>query len=373
MKPLCALIVEDSADDAALLIRVLEKGGYDPIVSRVETATQMEGELDKSCWEVILSDYQIPGFGAPKALEIAQRRQIDLPFIVVSGTIGEEAAVELMRAGAHDYVMKGNIHRLPAAIDRELREAEIRRERRKADKALIWHAQELARTNAELEQFIHVASHDLKEPLRMVAAYTELLEKSYRGKLGADADEYIAFASEGAHRIHRLVDDLLAYSKIGRSTEGFQSTNTGEIFDRAQAGLDAAYQEAGARVTRGAMPVIQAHPRHLQLLFENLLDNALKFRGASPLEVDVRVERQDAGWLFSVKDNGGGIDSLHVEKIFTIFQRLHAREERSGNGIGLAIAKRIVENHGGRIWVDSEVGRGSTFHFTLRTTPDQNL
>src|SRR5882672_4486687 len=232
-RPLCALIVEDSEEDMTLLVRELTRSGYDPIVKRVETAEEMEKELTDPGFEVIISDYRLPRFSAPQALKVLQSHRLDVPFIVVSGMIGEEAAVEVMRAGANDYVMKGNLSRLPLAIEREIRQADGRRERRRAEEALALHAHELARANAELEQFVHVASHDLKEPLRMVVNYTELFTKRYRGHLGAEADEIIAFVAEGATRIYRLIDDVVAFSRVGKSSEDLAPTDAGAAFARA--------------------------------------------------------------------------------------------------------------------------------------------
>lgn len=364
-RPLCVLIVEDSAEDTALTVRALKRGGYDPIVKRVETAEEMERELRDPCWEAIISDYRLPRFSAPDALRVSQSRRLDVPFIVVSGTIGEEAAVELMRSGAHDYVMKGNLSRLPMAIEREIKQAEGRRERRRAEEALALHTQELARANAELEQFVHVASHDLKEPLRMVVNFTDLFVKRYRGQLGAEADEIITLAAEGATRMYRLIDDVLAFSQVGKSSEEMRTTDANAPFSRAVGNLDRAIRESGAEISHGPLPMLLAAPSLLVLLFENLLDNAIKFRSEAPPRIEVQAERLGDQWCFSVRDNGIGIDVQHRERVFVIFQRLHHREKYAGNGMGLTICKRIVEIHGGRIWIEAAEDQGSIVFFTL--------
>jgi PAS domain S-box-containing protein len=238
-------------------------------------------------------------------------------------------------------------------------------ERKRAEEALAQQAQELARSNAELEQFAYIASHDLQEPLRMMASFSQLLEKRYQGRLDADADEFIGYIVNGAIRMQRLIDDLLTYSRVGRLGQSFAPTDCAKIIEMALLNLRSAIEEAGAAVNAGALPVVMADATQLVRLFQNLIGNAIKFRGHSPARVHVGAKHQGDEWLFWVQDNGIGIEPQYLERIFLIFQRLHNRHEYPGTGIGLAIAKKIVERHGGRIWVASEPGRGSTFYFTL--------
>ena len=228
------------------------------------------------------------------------------------------------------------------------------------------HARELSRSNEELEQFAYIASHDLQEPLRMVTSYTQLLSKRYKGKLDTDADAFIAFAVDGASRMQRLIQDLLAYSHVGTKGIDLLDVSSEDALHRALANLHDAIETSGALVTHDPIPVVLADETQLVQLFQNLIGNAVKYHGREIPAVHVSAVRNGGGrWMFSVRDNGLGIDPQYFEKIFGMFQRLHRRDEFAGTGIGLAICKKIVERHGGKISVASEPGHGSTFRFSL--------
>jgi PAS domain S-box-containing protein len=240
-------------------------------------------------------------------------------------------------------------------------------EQKRAREELDKLVDELRRSNTELEQFAYVASHDLQEPLRMVSSYTQLLARRYKGRLDADADDFIEYAVDGANRMQRLISDLLAYSRLGTRGKELRPTDLSAVFEAARANLKAAIEESGAEVTAGPLPVVMGDATQLVQLLQNLMGNALKFNRGEHPKVRLGAERRGGGeWVISVSDNGIGIELQYLERIFVIFQRLHTREEHAGTGIGLAVCKKIVERHGGRIWVESEPGAGSTFYFTLR-------
>jgi PAS domain S-box-containing protein len=238
-------------------------------------------------------------------------------------------------------------------------------ERKRAEQQLAERAERLAQSNEELEQFAYVASHDLQEPLRMVSSYTQLLARRYKDKLDDNAREFIQYAVDGATRMQVLINDLLAYSRLDTRGWNVVPTSSQAALERALANLRLAIEESGAAVTHGPLPTVIADAVQLTQLFQNLVGNALKFRGAEPARVHVSAERSDDEWVFAVRDNGIGIDPSYGERIFVIFQRLHGRTEYPGTGIGLAICKKIVERHGGRIWLEVASGPGATFRFTL--------
>jgi PAS domain S-box-containing protein len=238
-------------------------------------------------------------------------------------------------------------------------------ERKRAERRLADKVEELARSNRDLEQFAYAASHDLQEPLRMVASYTQLLAERYGGKLDENADKFLGYAREGALRMQVLIRDLLAFSRVVQAGVTGKNVDCDVALEEALQSLTAAIEESGAVVTHTALPNVWADQTQMAQVFQNLIGNAIKFRNGAPPKCAVSAEKSGRNWLFSVSDNGIGIAPEDAGNIFVAFQRLHARTEYPGNGIGLAICKKIIEHYGGTIWVESQVGQGSTFKFTL--------
>jgi PAS domain S-box-containing protein len=248
-------------------------------------------------------------------------------------------------------------------------------ERKKSEEALAETIGELKRSNDELQHFAYVASHDLQEPLRMVASYTQLLAQRYKGRLDTDADEFIAYAVGGCNRMQDLIQDLLTYSRAGTSGNGkaLLKVSSENVLKEALANLQGTIEVSGAVVTHDSLPTLTTDDTQLVQVFQNLVGNAIKYRGAEVPHVHVSATKNGGNeWIFSVRDNGLGIDPQYFDRIFVLFQRLHGREEFKGTGIGLAICKKIVERQGGRIWVESQPEKGSTFFFALREREGKN-
>ena len=264
--------------------------------------------------------------------------------------------------GPKDIVALGrDVEAMRVRIVQELEAVE------KAQAELAAQAEDLARSNAELEQFAYVASHDLQEPLRKVTSFCQMLERRYSGQLDERADQYIAFAVDGAKRMQILINDLLAFSRVGRMGRESELVDADDLVAAATANLASGIEESGAEIeVTGDLPVVSGERSLLVLVFQNLIGNGIKFRGEEPPKVRVSVEREDGFWRFTVADNGIGIDPQYGERIFVIFQRLHTKDAYSGTGIGLAMCRKVIEHHGGRIWLEpSDNGSGATFRFTL--------
>ena len=240
-------------------------------------------------------------------------------------------------------------------------------ERKRAEVQLKARAEELVRSNRELEQFAYVASHDLQEPLRTVTGFAQLLMRRYQGQLGGDAEDFINYINDGVQRMKSLIEDLLSYSRVQRADAVLKEVSMDTVLANALANLGSAIHAAGAMVTREPLPTVAVDERQFVQLFQNLIGNALKFRGTEPPKVHIEAVRENQLWHFTVADNGIGIDAEAAERVFMLFQRLHTRDHYEGNGIGLTICKKIVELHGGRIWVEPTPagGTGTVFHFTL--------
>jgi signal transduction histidine kinase len=352
------LFVEDEPADVELELRALRQAGLDVTADVSQTAQEFTDLVRKQSYDVVLADYKLPVWNGMESVEVLRREGLDIPVILVSGALGELTAVECIKQGAADYVLKDNLARLSESVRRAMREQKLRADHHQSQ-------EELARSNRDLEQFAYVASHDLQEPLRMVATYTQLLAERYQGKLDADADKYIHYALDGSLRMQKLVQDLLAFSRVGRKGLALESIDCNAALQASLKNLEAAIQDSGAVIQHNQLPLVMADSSQLVQVFQNLIGNAIKFCSSGPPVIRVDAQAKKKEWVFSVADNGIGIAHEHAESIFVIFRRLHTRAEYSGNGIGLSICKKIVEQHGGRIWVESELGHGSIFRFTL--------
>jgi PAS domain S-box-containing protein len=238
-------------------------------------------------------------------------------------------------------------------------------ERKQAEIRLMGVMADLERSNKDLVQFAYVASHDLQEPLRMVSSYTQLLAQHYEGRLDEKAKKFMDYAVDGAVRMQRLINDLLTYSRVGTQGKPLEATDTHALLGEAISNLAAMIEEKRAVITNEDLPIVQADASQLMQVFQNLISNAIKFQGENIPHIHMSAQDKGWEWVFSVKDNGIGIERQYAGRVFIIFQRLHTRQEYPGTGIGLAVCKRIVERHGGRIWFESEPGQGSTFFFTM--------
>lgn len=358
------LLIDDDEDSYVLtreLLRQIDPHGYE--LHWAETYEAGLREIQQATHDVYLVDYRLGARDGLELLREALAGGCHAPIIMLTGQGDQEVDREAMQTGAMDYLVKDELAVGP--LERSIRHA---LERQRLLNALKQAAENLERSNAELEQFAYVASHDLQAPLRQVQSYCELLQLQSRGQLDAEASEYVGYIMQSAAGMQRLIQDLLRVARVGKQGKPFQPTDCTTVLDEVLKNLEPAIREHHAVVTREPLPTVLADRTQLLQLFQNLIGNALHYRAAQPPRIQVSAERHAGEWLFSVRDNGLGIAPEHHREVFIMFKRLHTSEERSGTGIGLAICQRIVERHGGRIWVESELGQGSTFLFTL---PDQ--
>jgi signal transduction histidine kinase len=307
-----------------------------------------------------------PHHGMPEG-HLPVRSYLAVPVISRSGEVlgglffGH--AQQAMFTKRHEELVAGIAGQAAIALDNARLFDQLNRERSRVEDANT----ALRRANSDLQQFAYSASHDLQEPLRMVSIYSQMLRKNHAGRLDAKTDQHIGYIIEGATRMENLVRDLLAYTRASTASEDEPSepVDANEVLKKSLSSLQIAIRETGAVVTAGPLPCVRLHEIHLDQLFQNLIGNAIKYRSVEPPRINVAAERRGKEWVFSVQDNGIGIDPNYKEYIFGIFKRLHSAAEYSGTGIGLAICQRIVERAGGRIWVESPSGKGSTFFFTV--------
>ncbi len=360
------LMVDDHAPNLLALEAAL--AGLDANLVRAESGVAALRCLLEQDFAAILLDVQMPGMdGFETAQRIRQRDQLKHTPIVFLTAIGRTDAdvAKGYAVGAVDYIVKPvDAAILRARIEFILELYQEREEQKSLTAALAERADELARSNTELEQFVYVASHDLREPLRMVVSFLQLLEKRCGEQLDAESLEFLDFAVDGAKRMDALIDGLLLLYRTEKGATP-EPTEANEALAAALQVLQLAIEESGAEVVSAPLPTVRADPAQLADLLQNLIGNSIKYTGSEAIHIQVGCDKVEEGWRFHIRDNGLGIAPEFHDRVFRIFQRLHTRAEHPGTGIGLAVCKKIVERHGGRIWVESEPGEGSTFFFTL--------
>ncbi len=360
------MVVDDTPENLRLLSQMLMEQGYTvrPILSGVAALCAIERIQP----DLILLDIKMPemnGFEVCERLK-ADPRTCDIPVIFISALDAIEDKVRAFRAGGVDYITKPfNFEEVLARIETHLALRALHQQLAKKNLKLEQQAEALVRSNAELEQFAHVISHDLREPLRMVSSYLQLLERGYAAQLDEQARDFIGYAVDGAQRMQAMIKSLLSYARVDTRGGALRPTDCEAVLAHTLMDLKIVIGETHASITHDALPTVRADAAQLEHLFQNLVGNAIKFRGQAPPRIHVTAERRADMWCFSVSDNGIGIAPKYADEIFRIFRRLHTEEEYPGLGIGLALCKRIVERHGGRIWVKSDLGQGATFFFTL--------
>jgi signal transduction histidine kinase len=370
MSDLKVLLVEDSEHDAVLIVRELRRAGFNPEYRRVETADEMARAMDEASWDVVLSDYAMPEFNGMDALDQVRRHNEDLPFIVVSGRIGEDVAVEAMKAGANDYIMKSNLKRLGTAVQREVREARERQERKRVEKELRLTEEEL-RVSRQVErlkdEFIGMVSHELKNPLTVIIGALSVAVSE--GVPRAEAALLVRDALDSAASLNVIIDNLLELSRSQRSALNLSLNpcDIPEVVNTVVKKLEdkSSIHQLSTHIQDG-LPLIPADALRVERILYNLVDNAVKYSpDGGP--VDIKVLLKDNHLLCSVSDTGIGISGKNQQKLFRHFQRLDDQKGRQveGVGLGLRVCKVLVEAHGGRIWLQSAPRSGTTFFFTL--------
>ncbi len=372
-RPSIILIVDDQPSNLELMATELESQGYVAVV-----ALSGQEAIDRACFvkpDLILLDVLMPdmdGFEASRRLKASDATR-DIPIIFMTALTDTAEKLAGFAAGAVDYVTKPLdgaevLARVQTHLTLSKLQKRLLAQNERLQREIAAHEQTqaaLLRSNTELEQLAYVASHDMQEPLRMIASYLQLVEQRYTDKLDDDGREFIGYAVDGAKRMQALINDLLAYSRVGTKARPFAPVDCAAVVGTALQHLRVAIEESGARVECGTLPRVSGDTSQLVQLFQNLLANAIKFRGSAKPELRITCEPRGDDWCISVMDNGIGIEPEYFKRIFVLFQRLHGRTQYPGTGIGLALCKKIVDRHGGRIWVESAQAQGSVFRFTL--------
>ncbi|MBI2240919.1 MAG: response regulator [Magnetospirillum gryphiswaldense] len=381
-RPLKILVLEDSPADFLLLRRHLERNGVEAHCRCVATTAEL-GHTFTEDWDLALSDFSMPGMDFVATLNTLRACWPEIPVILVSGSVGEERAVDLLRQGVTDFVLKDNLSRLVPAIRRAIDEAAERQARRAVEaelhrkegiaqaeqqrhtEALQAAVDRLTEMNVELERLAVIAAHDLREPLRGIISFAQLLEKHCIAKLDDTEREYIRYVVDNANRMNDLIGGLLAYSRVTATTADLHPVSAAAACTVALDNLGSTIADSNATISVDPLPQVRAQDVQLVQVFQNLIGNALKFRHPQrPPLIQVTVRRLNGDWLFTVADNGIGFDPSEQD-VFELFRQLAPHQHRRGVGTGLAVCKRILQKLCGRIWVEAVPGQGASFHFTL--------
>lgn len=370
------LLVEDDEDDYILIRDLLNEVREQQFqLDWVATFAEAVDTIEHQHHDVYLVDYRLDEHDGLELLKLIDRQE-NSPVIILSGQGDRELDIAALSSGAADYLDKTYLHSsllehyIRSSIERNqaliaLQESEQKYRELFEQESLL--RQELSRSNTELQDFAYIASHDLQEPLRAISGYTKLLQTEYIAQLDSTAHEYMNFVIDGTKRMQGLIEDLLIYSRVGTSEPVFTLVDCNSIMQEAIANLQTSIEESQAEIVYQDLPCLVAERNQVVQLFQNLLSNAIKFRhrDISP-KIIVRAKLEnDRTWLFSIEDNGIGIEPKYFDRIFKIFKRLHTQREFSGTGIGLALCRKIVERHGGEIWVESKLGNSTTFFWTI--------
>jgi len=365
------LLIEDDPRDIALFDQLMSASRYRSFpelcysIKAVKSMGEAVGAIEGGNIGIVVVDLLLPGTSPNEVLAHIEKTSRKVPIVALTTEGAIDIAVDAIKHGAQDYLVKGSSS--GDAIDRSIRYA-IERKKLSEEQARI--RDELRRSNEELQQFASVTSHDLKEPLRMVTMYLSLLEKRSSETLDDKSREYLVIARDGAERMAAMIDDLLAYSRVESGEPKKTPVHMDEALSTALTDLRAAIEENGALVTHDKLPTVTGDRSQIIMLLENLIGNAIKYRSEAAPQVYVSVRMGDGEWIISVRDNGIGIAPEYADKLFKMFSRLHTRDEYPGTGIGLAVSRKIVERHHGRIWFESEPGKGTTFFFTMPVMRD---
>lgn len=386
------LIIDDNLDDREYYIRSLKKASGSNTYEYQEAQDGQKGvqAAIEGHFDCVLLDYSLPGMNGLEVLKRLHEQQPYLPVVLLTGQGNETVAVEAIKEGAHDYLAKSSVNaerlhqtvssaiaqsamrRNIAEKDTQIREKtealeksvkELEAARQEQDKLIT----KLLESNSELERFAYICSHDLQEPLRMIHCFTQRLQKHLNGQLDEKGQHYMKYITDGAEHARRLINDVLNYARADNHSELLTDVPSDTILISVLNDLRSRIEETGACITHDPLPMLHIQPIHLRQILQNLISNALKFCADTP-QIHISATQEGAFWRFHVKDNGIGIATEHVHKIFSIFQRLHSNDLYPGTGIGLALCKKITCRYGGNIWVESTPGKGSSFFFTLPAT-----